>query len=59
MRQSFAADYSSGALNFANAGIPVTLVDTTEDALDRGLKRIRDNYAATVAKGRRSQGDMD
>ncbi|OGA41493.1 MAG: 3-hydroxyacyl-CoA dehydrogenase [Betaproteobacteria bacterium RIFCSPLOWO2_12_FULL_68_19] len=47
------------AMSFANAGIPVTLVDMTQDALDRGIKKIRDNYAATVSKGRLSQADMD
>jgi 3-hydroxyacyl-CoA dehydrogenase len=47
------------AMCFANAGLPVTLVDTTQDALDRGLKKIRDNYAATVSKGRLTQSDMD
>ena len=47
------------AMNFANAGIPVTLIDTTEEALERGLERIRGNYAATVSKGRLTQSDMD
>ena len=47
------------AMNFANAGIAVTVIDTTQDALDKGLKKIRDNYAATVSKGRLTQGDMD
>jgi 3-hydroxyacyl-CoA dehydrogenase len=47
------------AMSFANAGIPVTLVDTAQELLDRGLSRIRDNYAATVAKGRLAQSDMD
>jgi 3-hydroxyacyl-CoA dehydrogenase len=47
------------AMNFANAGIPVTLVDTAEEALQRGLETIRKNYAATVAKGRLAQTDMD
>jgi 3-hydroxyacyl-CoA dehydrogenase len=47
------------AMCFANAGIPVTLVDTTEEALDRGLQKIKSNYAATVAKGRLAQADMD
>jgi 3-hydroxyacyl-CoA dehydrogenase len=47
------------AMNFANAGIPVTVVDTTQEALDRGLQKVKDNYAATVAKGRLSQSDMD
>ncbi|TAK82901.1 MAG: 3-hydroxyacyl-CoA dehydrogenase [Betaproteobacteria bacterium] len=47
------------AMCFANAGIPVTMIETSQDALDKGLKRIRDNYAATVSKGRLSQADMD
>ena len=47
------------AMCFANAGIPVTLLDTTQEALDRGLQRIRDNYAATVSKGRLAQSEMD
>jgi 3-hydroxyacyl-CoA dehydrogenase len=47
------------AMCFANAGIPVTVIETAQDALDKGLKRIRDNYAATVAKGRLAQADMD
>jgi 3-hydroxyacyl-CoA dehydrogenase len=47
------------AMNFANAGIPVTILDMTQDALDRGVKKIRDNYAATVSKGRLKQEEMD
>jgi 3-hydroxyacyl-CoA dehydrogenase len=47
------------AMNFANAGIPVTIVDMTQQALDTGLQKIRDNYAATVSKGRLAQADMD
>jgi 3-hydroxyacyl-CoA dehydrogenase len=47
------------AMSFANAGIPVTIVDMTEPALDKGLQKIRENYAATVSKGRLAQADMD
>jgi 3-hydroxyacyl-CoA dehydrogenase len=47
------------AMSFANAGIPVTLVETAQEALDRGLAKIRNNYAATVSKGRLAQSDMD
>ena len=47
------------AMSFANAGIPVTVVETAQDALDKGLSRIRSNYLATVQKGRLSQSDMD
>ena len=47
------------AMCFANAGIPVALVDTTQEALDKGIQRIKGNYAATVEKGRLTQDDMD
>jgi 3-hydroxyacyl-CoA dehydrogenase len=47
------------AMNFANAGIPVTVVETTDEALSRGLGVVRNNYAATVAKGRLDQAAMD
>ncbi len=47
------------AMNFANAGIPVTIVDMTQDALDKGLSKIKSNYAATVSKGRLKQDEMD
>jgi 3-hydroxyacyl-CoA dehydrogenase len=40
------------AMNFANAGIAVTLVDVSQNALDRGLQIIRKNYLASAAKGR-------
>ena len=39
------------AMNFANAGLPVTIVETQQDALDRGLKVIRANYERTAARG--------
>jgi 3-hydroxyacyl-CoA dehydrogenase len=44
---------------FANAGFPVTLLEVKQEALDRGLDTIRKNYAATVAKGRLAQAEMD
>lgn len=47
------------AMNFANAGIPVTILEVNQDALDRGLGIIEGNYANTVKKGRLSQEDMD
>jgi len=47
------------AMSLVNAGIPVTITDTTQEALDRGLKKIKDNYAATVSKGRLKQEEMD
>jgi len=47
------------AMNFANAGTPVTVVETGDEALGKGLETVRRNYAATVAKGRLSQDQMD
>ena len=46
------------AMNFANVGIPVTVVEVAQDALDRGLGIVRKNYEATAAKGRLTQQDV-
>jgi 3-hydroxyacyl-CoA dehydrogenase len=46
-------------MNYANAGIPVLFKEINQEALDRGLSIIKKNYAATVAKGRLSQKQMD
>ncbi len=40
------------AMNFLNAGIPVTILETKQDALDRGLATIRKNYESQVKKGK-------
>ncbi len=40
------------SMNFLSAGIPVTIVEMQQDALDRGAGTIRKNYEATAAKGR-------
>ncbi|MGE0104912.1 MAG: 3-hydroxyacyl-CoA dehydrogenase NAD-binding domain-containing protein [Blastocatellales bacterium] len=47
------------AMNYANAGIPVLLKETTQEALDKGLATIRRNYENSVKKGRFSQEVMD
>jgi 3-hydroxyacyl-CoA dehydrogenase len=47
------------AMNFANAGISVILVDREQALVDKGLGIIAKNYASTVSKGRLSQADMD
>ncbi len=47
------------AMNFANAGIPVTIVEMKQEALDRGLSIIRRNYEATAAKGRLKAEDVE
>ncbi len=39
------------AMNFANAGLPVTIVEQTQEPLDRGLATIRKNYERTAARG--------
>jgi 3-hydroxyacyl-CoA dehydrogenase len=39
------------AMNFANAGVPVTLVETDEAALQRGLDRVRETYDISVKRG--------
>jgi 3-hydroxyacyl-CoA dehydrogenase len=39
-------------LAFLNAGIPVTLVETTEGALDAGVARIKDTLSANAKRGR-------
>jgi 3-hydroxyacyl-CoA dehydrogenase len=39
------------AMSFANAGIPVTLIETGEEQLKRGLGIIQKNYEATAARG--------
>jgi len=40
------------AMNFINAGIPVTLLEMKQEALERGLATIRSNYEASVKKGK-------
>jgi 3-hydroxyacyl-CoA dehydrogenase len=40
------------AMNFVNAGIPVVLLETKQEALDRGVATIRRNYEGTAKKGR-------
>jgi 3-hydroxyacyl-CoA dehydrogenase len=47
------------AMCFADAGIPVTIKETQQAALDRGLNTIRSNYARTVSSGRITQAAMD
>jgi len=40
------------AMNFANAGIPVTILEMKQEALDKGLATIRKNYENTMKKGK-------
>jgi len=47
------------AMNFVNAGIPVTVLETTQAALDKGLGTVRRNYENTLKKGRLTQDEFD
>jgi 3-hydroxyacyl-CoA dehydrogenase len=47
------------SMNFLNVGIPVTIVETAQPALDRGLATIRRNYENTAKKGRLKQSDVE
>ncbi len=47
------------AMCFANAGIPVTLVETGADALKHGLGLVEKNYAQSLARGSLAQAEMD
>jgi 3-hydroxyacyl-CoA dehydrogenase len=47
------------AMNFANAGIPVTLLETAQPALDKGLAIVRKNYESTLKKGRLTQDQFE
>ncbi|MDT7834865.1 3-hydroxyacyl-CoA dehydrogenase NAD-binding domain-containing protein [Aquabacterium sp. OR-4] len=42
-------------MNFLNAGVPVTMLEMKQDALDRGVATIRKNYEAQVKKGKLKQ----
>jgi 3-hydroxyacyl-CoA dehydrogenase len=47
------------AMNFANVGIPVKIVETKQEALDRGLSVIRKNYERTAQRGGMTQDDVE
>jgi 3-hydroxyacyl-CoA dehydrogenase len=44
---------------FANAGIPVTIVETSQEALDRGLATVKRNYENTVKRGGLKPDEME
>ncbi|MCQ4312814.1 3-hydroxyacyl-CoA dehydrogenase NAD-binding domain-containing protein [Pseudomonas stutzeri] len=46
------------AMNFANAGIPVALLELDGAALDRGLAQIRQNYETSLKCGKRTAGQV-
>lgn len=47
------------SMNFLSRGIPVTIVESTQDALDRGVNLIRKNYEVSAAKGRLTASQVE
>ncbi|MCG6656979.1 3-hydroxyacyl-CoA dehydrogenase [Halomonas campisalis] len=47
------------AMNFANAGIPVKLLELKQEALDKGLAAIRNNYLISAKKGRMTEAQVE
>ncbi|MFP6732331.1 MAG: 3-hydroxyacyl-CoA dehydrogenase NAD-binding domain-containing protein, partial [Rhodospirillales bacterium] len=47
------------AMCFANAGIPVTVIDMEQDALSRGLEKVRSNYQVSAKRGSMAQADVE
>ncbi|MFS0770772.1 3-hydroxyacyl-CoA dehydrogenase NAD-binding domain-containing protein [Sphingomonas sp. 1P08PE] len=47
------------SMNFLSAGIPVTIVEMQQEALERGTGTMRKNYEATAAKGRMSPAQVE
>jgi 3-hydroxyacyl-CoA dehydrogenase len=47
------------AMNFLNAGIPVVMLETRQEALDKGIATIRKNYENTLKKGKLTQEKFD
>ena len=47
------------SMNFLNAGIPVTVLETGQEALDRGVGIIRKNYEGSLKKGKLTPEKLD
>ena len=47
------------AMSFADVGIPVKVLEASREALDKGMQRVRDNYATSVKRGSLTQAEMD
>ncbi len=47
------------SMNFLSAGIPVTMVETSKDALERGVSIMRKNYENTARKGRMTMDEVE
>jgi 3-hydroxyacyl-CoA dehydrogenase len=46
-------------MNFISAGLPVVLLETKQEALDKGLATIRKNYETSMKKGKLTQAQLD
>ncbi len=47
------------AMNFLSAGMPVTLLETKQEALDKGVATLRKNYDGQLKKGKLTQEKLD
>ena len=47
------------AMAFADFGYDVKIIDATQEALDRGMDRIRNNYATSVKRGSLAEDEMN
>ena len=47
------------AMCFADFGIPVKVLEVSREVLDKGMQRVRDNYAVSVKRGSITQAQMD
>lgn len=47
------------AMNFANAGIPVTILEVSQEGLDRGLGVVRKNYEISASRGKLTQEQVE
>jgi 3-hydroxyacyl-CoA dehydrogenase len=46
-------------MNFVNAGIAVVLLETRQEALDKGLATVRRNYEGSMKKGKLTQAELE
>jgi 3-hydroxyacyl-CoA dehydrogenase len=47
------------AMNFANAGIPVTVLEVKREALDKGIATVRKNYESSAKRGKLTSGQLE
>ena len=47
------------AMNFLNIGIPVTVIENSEESLNKGISIIENNYMNTFKKGRITKDEIE